>query len=176
LKKPTVDSILKFKRTVCLPTDVLKKNYYSSIRGVKMNEKISSDEKLMSLLSHLSIIIPNIGVIAPIIIWVTQRDKSKFVRFNAIQAIFFQLVFFVLVILSVFTGVILMLVSTFILTKNPDAAPGALFWVSMGIVYLYFPLWIIFVIYAVVAAVKSFKGRIFRYLIIGRIIERRVYK
>jgi len=46
----------------------------------------------------------------------------------------------------------------------------------MGIVYLYFPLWIIFVIYAVVAAVKSFKGRIFRYLIIGRIIERRVYK
>ena len=141
-----------------------------------MNKKISSDEKLMSLLSHLSIIIPNIGVIAPIIIWVTQRDKSKFVRFNAIQAIFFQLVFFVLVMLSVFTGVILMLVSTFIITKNPDAAPGALFWVSMGIVYLYFPLWIIFVIYAVVAAVKSFKGRIFRYLIIGRIIERRVYK
>jgi len=141
-----------------------------------MNEKISLEEKLMSLLSHLSIIIPNIGVIAPIIIWVTQKDKSKFLRFNAIQAIFFQLVFFVLVMLSVFTGVILMLVSTFIITKNPDAAPGALFWVSMGIVYLYFPLWIIFVIYAVVAAVKSFKGRIFRYLIIGRIIERKIYK
>jgi uncharacterized Tic20 family protein len=141
-----------------------------------MNEKISSDEKLMSLLSHLSIIIPNIGVIAPIIIWVTQKDKSKFLRFNAIQAIFFQLLFFVLVILSVFTGVILMLVSTFILTKSPDAAPGALFWVSMVIVYLYFPLYIIFVVYAAVAAVSSFKGRIFRYLIIGRIIERRIYK
>jgi uncharacterized Tic20 family protein len=141
-----------------------------------MNEKLSSDEKLMSLLSHLSIIIPNIGVIAPIIIWVTQKDKSKFVRFNAIQAIFFQLLFFVLVILSVFTGVILMLVSTLILTKTPDAAPGTLFWVSMGIMYLYFPLYIIFVIYAVVAAVKSFKGKIFRYLIIGRVIERRVYK
>jgi uncharacterized Tic20 family protein len=141
-----------------------------------MDGKISSDEKLMSLLSHLSIIIPNIGVIAPIIIWVTQKDKSKFVRFNAIQSIFFQLFFFILVILSVFTGVILMLVSTFILTKNPNAAPGTLFWVSMGIVYLYFPLYIIFVIYAVAAGVKSFKGRIFRYLIIGRIIERRVYK
>jgi uncharacterized Tic20 family protein len=141
-----------------------------------MNEKLSSDEKLMSLLSHLSIIIPNIGVIAPIIIWVTQKDKSRFVRFNAIQAIFYQLTFFVLVILSVFIGVILMLVSTLILTKTPDAAPGTLFWVSMGIMYLYFPLYIIFVIYAVVAAVKSFKGKIFRYLIIGRVIERRVYK
>jgi uncharacterized membrane protein len=46
----------------------------------------------------------------------------------------------------------------------------------MGIVYLFFPLYIIFMIYAVVAGVKSFKGKIFRYLIIGRIIERRIYK
>ncbi|GAH21946.1 unnamed protein product, partial [marine sediment metagenome] len=29
---------------------------------------------------------------------------------------------------------------------------------------------------AVVAAVKSYKGRIFRYLIIGKIIEKMVYK
>ncbi|GAG67129.1 unnamed protein product, partial [marine sediment metagenome] len=33
-----------------------------------MNEEITSEEKLMSLLSHLSILIPNIGVIAPIVI------------------------------------------------------------------------------------------------------------
>ena len=141
-----------------------------------MNEKISSDEKLMSLLAHLSIIIPNIGIIAPIIIWVTQKDKSKFVRFNAIQAIFFQLVFFILIMASILIGLILMFVSLPMITQNPDAAPGALFWVSMGVMNLYFPLWIIFAIYAVVAAVKSFRGKIFRYLIIGRIIERRVYK
>jgi len=40
---------------------------------------------------------------------------------------------------------------------------------------MYFPLWIIFGIYAVVASAKSFKGRIFKYAIIGRIIERKVY-
>ena len=130
----------------------------------------------MSLLAHLSIVIPNIGIIAPVIIWVTQKDKSKFVRFNAIQAIFFQLVFFVLLMLSIFIGLILMFISLPLITKNPDAAPGALFWVSIGVMNLYFPLWLIFAIYAVVAAVKSFKGRIFRYLIIGRIIERRIYK
>ena len=141
-----------------------------------MNEKISSDEKLMSLLAHLSIIIPNIGIIAPIIIWVTQKDKSKFVRFNAIQAIFFQLVFFILIMASILIGLILMFVSLPMITQNPDAAPGALFWVSMGVMNLYFPLWIIFAIYAVVAAVKSYKGKIFKYIIIGRIIERRVYK
>jgi uncharacterized Tic20 family protein len=141
-----------------------------------MNKKINSEERLMSLLSHLSIIIPNIGVIAPIIIWVTQKDKSKFVRFNAIQAVFFQLLFFVLLILSIFIGLILMFISLPVITRNPDAAPGVLFWVSMGVMNLYFPLWIIFAIYAAVAGAKSFKGRIFRYLIIGRIIEKRVYK
>ncbi|NQT67699.1 MAG: DUF4870 domain-containing protein [Actinobacteria bacterium] len=141
-----------------------------------MNEEITSEEKLMSLLSHLSILIPNIGVIAPMVIWITQKDKSKFVRFNAIQAIFYQLLFFVLIMLSIFIGLILMFVSLPAITENPDAAPGALFWVSMGIMNLYFPLWIIFSIYAVVAAVKSFKGKIFRYLIIGKIIEKKVYK
>jgi len=141
-----------------------------------MNEKINSDDKLMSLLSHLSILIPNIGIIAPIVIWITQKDKSKFVRSNAIQAIFFQLVFFVLIMLSIFVGFILMFVSLPSLTANPDAAPGVLFWVSMGIMNLYFPLWLFFSIYAVVAAVKCFKGRIFRYLIIGKIIEKRVFK
>ncbi len=141
-----------------------------------MVEKLKSDEKLMSLLSHLSIVIPNIGIIAPIVIWVTQKDKSKFVRFNAIQAIFFQLVFFILIMLSIFIGLILMFISLPFIIKNPDAAPGVLFWVSMGIMNLYFPLWLIFSIYAAVAAIRSFKGKIFRYIIIGKLVEKRVYK
>jgi len=141
-----------------------------------MVEKLKSDEKLMSLLSHLAIVIPNIGIIAPIVIWVTQKDKSKFVRFNAIQAIFFQLVFFVLIMLSVFIGLIFMFISLPVIIKNPDAAPGVLFWVSMGVMNLYFPLWLIFSLYAVIAAIRSFKGKIFRYIIIGKLVEKRIYK
>lgn len=141
-----------------------------------MVEKLESDEKLMSLLSHLSIVIPNIGIIAPIVIWITQKNKSKFIRFNAIQAIFFQLVFFILIMLSVFIGLILMLISLPIITKDPDAAPGILFWVSMGVMNLYFPFWLIFSIYAVVAAIRSFKGKMFRYIIIGKLVEKRIYK
>jgi uncharacterized Tic20 family protein len=136
-----------------------------------MKEDIKSDEKLMSLISHLAVVIPNIGVIAPIVIWITQRDKSKFVRFNAIQAIFFQLVLFILIMLSVFIGIILMAIAIPLMREEP----GVLFWVSMGVIYLFVPLWFIFSIYAVVAGIKSFKGIIFRYPIIGRIIERRVY-
>ena len=130
----------------------------------------------MSLISHLAVIIPNIGIIAPIVIWITQKDKSKFVRFNAIQAIFFQLVFFILIMLSIFVGLILMFVSIPLMNASPNGEPGVLFWVSMGIMNLYFPFWFFFSIYAIVAGVKSFKGKIFRYLIIGKIIEKRVYR
>ena len=76
-----------------------------------MELEISKEEKLMALLSHLSIFIPNIGILAPIIIWVTNKEKSNFVRFNALQAIFFQLIFFILMMLFIFVGIILMLIA-----------------------------------------------------------------
>jgi uncharacterized Tic20 family protein len=141
-----------------------------------MNEKIKSDDKLMSILSHLAILIPNIGILAPIVIWLTQKEKSKFVRYNAIQAIFFQLLFFILLMLSIFIGIILMAISIMLANSSSGGEPGAFFWVSMGIINLYFPLWFFFSIYALVAAVKSYRGKRFRYLIIGKIVEKRVYK
>ena len=140
-----------------------------------MELEISKEEKLMALLSHLSIFIPNIGILAPIIIWVTNKEKSNFVRFNALQAIFFQLIFFILMMLFIFVGIILMLVTIPWFDLSSNAEPGILFFLSMVFMFMYFPLWIIFGIYAVVASAKSFKGRIFKYAIIGRIIERKVY-
>ena len=140
-----------------------------------MELEISKEEKLMALLSHLSIFIPNIGILAPIIIWVTNKEKSNFVRFNALQAIFFQLIFFILMMLFIFVGIILMLIAIPWFDLSSNAEPGILFFLSMVFMFMYFPLWIIFGIYAAVASAKSFKGRIFKYAIIGRIIERKVY-
>ena len=140
-----------------------------------MELEISKEEKLMALLSHLSIFIPNIGILAPIIIWVTNKEKSNFVRFNALQAIFFQLIFFILMMLFIFVGIILMLVAIPWFDLSSNAEPGILFFLSMVFMFMYFPLGIIFGIYAAVASAKSFKGRIFKYAIIGRIIERKVY-
>jgi len=132
--------------------------------------------KMLHYKRKISILIPNIGIIAPIIIWVNQKEKSKFVKFNAIQAIFYQLVLFVIMMLFIFTGIILMLISMPMLSANPNAEPGTLFFISMIFMFLYFPLWFFFAIYAVVAAVKSYKGKVFHYLIIGKIIEKKVYK
>ncbi len=51
----------------------------------------TQDERIMAALSHASAIIPMMGVIAPIVIWATQKDKSSYVVFQALQAIVYQL-------------------------------------------------------------------------------------
>jgi len=140
-----------------------------------MEEKISTEDKLMALLSHLSILILNIGILAPIIIWLTNKNKSKFVRFNALQAIFFQLVFFILMMFFLLIGVILMLAAIPWFDLSSNAEPGILFFISMVFMFMYFPLWLIFGIYAVIAAIKSYRGKIFKYLVIGRVFEKKIY-
>ena len=78
--------------------------------------------------------------------------------------------------LSLFIGIILMAISLIFTNISSGGEPGTFFWVSMGVMNLYFPLWFFFSIYAIIAAVKSYRGKIFRYLIIGKIVEKRVYK
>jgi hypothetical protein len=74
-----------------------------------------------------------------------------------------------------FVGIILMLASIPWYDLSSNAEPGTLFFLSMVLMFMFFPLWIIFGIYAAVASVKSYKGKMFKYAIIGRIIERKVY-
>ncbi len=69
----------------------------------------TSDERLLAMLSHLSIFLG--GIILPIILWATQKDKSKFVRFHSLQAIFYHLAFAVIIIVFVFVMVFVLIVS-----------------------------------------------------------------
>lgn len=60
----------------------------------------SQNDKIMAALAHVSAILPFMGVIAPIIIWATQKDKSEYVAFQALPAVAYQL----LMILAWFVG------------------------------------------------------------------------
>jgi len=141
-----------------------------------MNKNLTHEEKLMALISHLSVIIPNIGIIVPIIIWLTQKEKSNFTRFNSLQAIFFQLFFLLIMMICIFVGIILMIISMMPLIGNPSSEPGSLFFVSMIFMFLYFPIWFIFSVYALIGSILSYKGKNFKYIVIGRIIENKVYR
>ncbi len=144
-----------------------------------MTEQISTSEpiqndKIMAALAHISAMLPMMGVIAPIIIWATQKDKSEYVAFQALQAIVYQL----LMIFAWFVGMgcyMLSFFSTFLtlpLASGSESNPESpLFMLGFIFPFLIFGgMFIggaIFVLYGVVGAVMTFQGKDFRYAVIG---------
>ena len=69
----------------------------------------SQNDKIMAALAHISAVLPFVGIIAPIIIWATQKDKSEYVAFQSLQAVAYQLV----MILAWFIGMGCYMISFF---------------------------------------------------------------
>jgi len=142
----------------------------------------SQDERVMAALSHISAVLPFMGVIAPIIIWATQKNKSPFVAFQSLQAIAFQLT----MILSWFLGMGCYMCSFFsmfaIMAIASAASKGSKTITSplLEIPFLFpfvimaamFVVMVIYDVYGVLAAIRSLQGKPFRYAIIGHRIER----
>jgi uncharacterized Tic20 family protein len=139
----------------------------------------SQDERVMAALAQISVLVPLLGVIAPIVIWVTQKDKSRYVAFQSLQAIAFQLT----MIFAWFVGMGCYMCSFFSMflaipfgsSIESSQSVGPLFvlpfftpFLAMGLMFLG---GFLFILYGIVAAVMTFQGRPFRYAIIGRRVE-----
>jgi uncharacterized Tic20 family protein len=117
--------------------------------------KSVSDDNLMAAISHAGIIL--LGIIIPLLIWVTQKEKSKYVEFQAKQALVYQLA--VAVIFTIMSVII------FILAV-----------ISMGILGILYiallPLILVAVLYGLYAAYQTYQGKDFRYIIIGDMLAK----
>lgn len=67
----------------------------------------AQDEKTWSVLSHVSILVAPIGAL---IIWLVFKDRSARVRFHALQALWYQLAWFVILTAYVILSTVLTLV------------------------------------------------------------------
>jgi uncharacterized protein len=137
----------------------------------------TQNDKIMAALAHVSALLPFMGVIAPIVIWATQKDKSEFVAFQALQAVAYQL----LMILAWFVGMGCYMFSFFgtfftipfaganSSDMNPAAAP--FFMLGFMIPFIVFGAIFVggalFVIYGLIGAIQVFQGKNFRYIILG---------
>ena len=133
---------------------------------------------MLAALSHISGIIPTIGIVAPIVIWATQKDKSHYVYIQSLQAI----VYHIAMLVSFFLGMGCYMLSFFgnfftmfapAVTNN---SVNPLFFAGFFMPFVVFGLiflgWFALIIYAIVAAILTFQGRDFRYIIIGKQIEK----
>jgi uncharacterized Tic20 family protein len=137
------------------------------------------NDKIMAALAHVSALLPFMGVIAPIVIWVTQRDKSEYVAFQALQAVVYQL----LMILAWFVGMGCYILSFFSMflgipfagangEVDPSVAP--LFALGFMIPFIIFGAIFIggalFVIYDLIGAMQVFKAKTFDILLLASVL------
>jgi len=143
----------------------------------KEEEIITSDDKLLAFLSHLSMILG--GVLVPVIIWAVKKDKSKFVRFHSLQAIFYHISYSV--ITGFFIAVFLML---YLSALGIYYSPGHTYHTgpspAMIIILIIFILITVLIIfsaigYGIYLAIKANKGEKIKIPVIGKIIYEKVY-
>jgi uncharacterized Tic20 family protein len=142
--------------------------------GPRDESSISSEEKLLALFSHLSLFLG--GILLPLIFWLTNKDKSKFVTFHSLQALWFHVAYvFVIVfgvILVVFAGV-----GVGLLTADAHSKTMPPIMLIVIIAFYGFLFLIIFggIGYSIFMAVKSYQGNLNKYPVIGKLVYNKVY-
>jgi len=138
----------------------------------------TQEERITAALAHITAIIPTMGIIAPIIIWVTQKEKSKFVNFQALQALVYQLLMLILwfLMFGCYMGsmfLIIPLTGAFSNSRFPTGISGEVFIFFPFCVFGFFILVELFmIIYAIVATVMVLRGKDFRYAVVADKLEK----
>ncbi|MCC6866162.1 MAG: DUF4870 domain-containing protein [Ignavibacteria bacterium] len=139
---------------------------------------LQGDEKMLALFSHLSLFLG--GIILPVIFWATNRDKSKFVTFHSLQALWFHLAYIALIIVWVLLFVVIAIVGGVGIGMFSHAAGSkempVIFMIMMAAFYLMLFAIIFGAIgYSIYMGVKSYQGNLVKYPIIGKKVFAKVY-
>ncbi|MBE2219412.1 MAG: DUF4870 domain-containing protein [Ignavibacteria bacterium] len=139
---------------------------------------LQGDEKMLALFSHLSLFLG--GIVLPIIFWATNRDKSKFVTFHALQALWFHIAYVALIIVWVFAFIIIGVVGGIgvgAFTSATGSQEMPVFFIIMMIGFYATLFAIIFgaIAYSIFMGIKSYKGELCKYPIIGKRVYAKVY-
>ncbi len=137
----------------------------------------TSDERTLAALAHGSILLGVLtsgigGIVAALVIWLVQRDRSRYVAFQALQATIYQLVGTVVFGALVLCWALTIPVSLIPAMANPAAyrnAPPPTMWIALALGCI--PLFIgaVWTMYGLWGAIRTWAGADFRYPIIGRL-------
>jgi uncharacterized Tic20 family protein len=143
-----------------------------------MSMQLSEDERVLAALSHASIVanVVNLaGMIATSLIWATHRDRSPYVRAHALQALVYQgTVLLITLFLALFGGLCLAL-SLLPAMLRPDlyrgSPPSYSVWIGVLALLALIGFGVLATLYALFGAYQVYRGRLFRYPVIGRLVR-----
>jgi uncharacterized protein len=107
----------------------------------------NSDERILAILSHILAIVPGIGILGPLVIYLVKKDESGFVAANAKESLNFQITLILAYIISAILIIVII---------------GA---------FLLWALTIMNVVLVIVATIKASENRIYRYPFNMRLIR-----
>ena len=133
----------------------------------------TQDERLMAGFAHVAILFRAVGIVVPIVMWATQREKSKFVQAHALQALGWQALDVVLSLLLIAVCMALFVSLSFAPAPgSPSNAPAPGMLMAFGGFGLVGLVMLVMIIFGVVAACHAFQGKPYVYPIIGRYMQR----
>jgi uncharacterized Tic20 family protein len=146
-----------------------------------MSMQPSEDERVLAALSHASIVanIVNLaGLIATSLIWALYRDRSPYVRAHARQALVYQgAVLLVTLFLALFGGLCLVL-SLLPAILRPDlyrsSPPSYSVWIGVLALLTLIGFTVLATLGGLYGAYQVYRGRSFRYPLIGRLVRARL--
>ena len=107
----------------------------------------TSDDRLLGLLSHLLAIVPGIGILGPLVIYLIKRGQSSFVEENAKESLNFQITMILAFIIS---GILMVVWIGFILLAVLGVAE---------------------VVLVIIATIRASENKIYRYTFNLRLIK-----
>lgn len=137
-----------------------------------MNTFPTSDEKIMAALAHGSIFFAFLGPNAPVAIWASQRKKSNYVRFHALQAMGYQAVMFWLWIAAMILIMCLAFPISMSMLEDSQNTAAAPFFVQVFMFLTIFGMMGLFFLAGIIGAVACLLGREFRYPILGTQVKK----
>lgn len=99
----------------------------------------TSDERILAILSHILTVVPGVGILAPLIIYVLKNRDSAFVAAHSRESLNFQITIFILYFIS---------------------------FILMALLIGFFLVWlvgILNVVLAVVATIRASENKLYRY-------------
>jgi uncharacterized Tic20 family protein len=138
----------------------------------------SEDERVLAALSHASIVANAVnlaGMIATSLIWTMHRERSPYVRAHALQALVYQgTVLLISLFLALFGGLCLAL-SLLPVMLRPDlyrgSPPSYSVWIGVLALLALIGFGVLATLYGLFGAYQVYRGRPFRYLLIGRLVR-----
>jgi uncharacterized Tic20 family protein len=146
----------------------------------------SQEDNWVSGVCHATAVLQLWGVVTPLIVWFSQKERSARLRFQSMQAFVYQLIAFAAYMLGMvvymvfFFGMFssLVLGSSLGGGRDLEGVPALmmlLFFAVMMLFWLFFMIAMpIYYLVAGWAGIRAIRGHHFRYPILGKIIERRM--